>query len=116
MGAAWDQLVRPHLFLTSAPRGIGRDYRVLTLGRGFVDADQRRCADGECRLRVSKDGPPARKAAVVISVLHSWILREEACRRYQLSKEENGFTTYGDYSLRSSRLQQYRCPAARRGR
>jgi Protein of unknown function (DUF1153) len=52
-----------------------------------------------------------RKAAVVIAVSDGRILREEACRRYQLSSEEflaweDSFKTYGNAGLHIARLQQ----------
>jgi Protein of unknown function (DUF1153) len=56
-----------------------------------------------------------RKAAVVIAVSDGRILREEACRRYQLSSEEllaweDAFKTYGNPGLHVARLQQHRRP------
>jgi hypothetical protein len=56
-----------------------------------------------------------RKAAVVIAVSDGRILREEACRRYQLSSEEflaweHAFKTYGNAGLHIARLQQHDRP------
>jgi len=56
-----------------------------------------------------------RKAAVVIAVSDGRILREEACRRYQLSSEEllaweDSFKTYGNAGLYIARLQQHGRP------
>jgi hypothetical protein len=57
----------------------------------------------------------SRKAAVVIAVSDGRILREEACRRYQLSSEEllaweDAFKTHGNPGLYVTRLQQYPRP------
>ncbi|HTV44372.1 MAG TPA: DUF1153 domain-containing protein [Stellaceae bacterium] len=62
-----------------------------------------------------------RKAAVVTAVADGTLTREEACRRYQLTEEEFAswqlaFETHGLPGLRSTRLQQYRSPGARRRR
>lgn len=56
---------------------------------------------------------PRRKAAIVTAVLNCQLTSEEACHRYQLSKEEfvawqNAFETYGYSGLFSTQLQQYR--------
>jgi hypothetical protein len=61
-----------------------------------------------------------RKAAVVTAVAVGVLTREEACRRYQLSKEEflswqQAFTAHGLRGLHSTRLQQYRGYGSRRG-
>jgi transposase-like protein len=61
-----------------------------------------------------------RKAAVVTAVARGLLTREEACRRYQLSEEEflswqQAFEAHGLPGLRSTRLQQYRSTASRRG-
>jgi hypothetical protein len=54
-----------------------------------------------------------RKAAVVAAVHNGGITIEEACRVYQLSKEEllsweHAFETHGLPGLRATRVQQYR--------
>ena len=54
-----------------------------------------------------------RKAAVVAAVRSGGITIEEACRVYQLSKEEllsweRAFENYGLAGLRATRVQQYR--------
>jgi transposase-like protein len=54
-----------------------------------------------------------RKAAVVAAVRNGGITIEEACRVYQLSKEEllsweRAFEIYGLAGLRATRVQQYR--------
>ncbi len=54
-----------------------------------------------------------RKAAVVAAVRSGGITIEEACRVYQLSKEEllsweRAFESHGLAGLRTTRLQQYR--------
>ena len=56
-----------------------------------------------------------RKAAVVIAIRDGRLLREEACRRYQLSREEllareEGFKTDGNAGLYVARLLQHRRP------
>ncbi len=61
-----------------------------------------------------------RKAAVVTAVAEGVLTREEACRRYQLTEEEfvswqQAFEAHGLPGLRSTRLQQYRSSASRRG-
>jgi transposase-like protein len=61
-----------------------------------------------------------RKASVVTAVATGEITREEICRRYQISEEEflswqRAYEGYGLPGLRSTRLQQYRRPAAIRG-
>jgi Protein of unknown function (DUF1153) len=58
----------------------------------------------------------SRKAQVVIAVSHGWLPREEACGRYQLSREElvaweDAFKTHGNPGLRATQIQQYRCPS-----
>jgi hypothetical protein len=57
---------------------------------------------------------PRRKAAVVLAIADGQLLREEACRRYQLSEEEllaweQAFKVFGNLGLHATRLQQYRC-------
>ena len=54
-----------------------------------------------------------RKAAVVVAVRSGWVTLEEACRVYQLSKEEllswdRAFELHGLAGLRVTRSQQYR--------
>ena len=54
-----------------------------------------------------------RKAAVVVAVRSGGITLEEACRLYQLSKEEllswdRAFELHGLAGLRVTRIQQYR--------
>jgi transposase-like protein len=56
-----------------------------------------------------------RKAAVVAAVRSGQITIEEACRVYQLSREEllsweRAFETHGLPGLRATRVQQYRRP------
>jgi hypothetical protein len=53
------------------------------------------------------------KAAVVIAVWDGRLLREEACRRYQLSEEEllaweNAFKVHGISGLQATRLKIFR--------
>ena len=60
-----------------------------------------------------------RKAAVVAAVRTDVITLEEACRRYQLSKEEflawqRAFEVHGLPGLRSTRIQSYRDLHSRR--
>jgi transposase-like protein len=56
-----------------------------------------------------------RKAAVVAAVRSGGLTTEEACRIYQLSKEEllsweRAFELHGLAGLRATRIQQYRAP------
>ena len=60
-----------------------------------------------------------RKAAVVAAVRSGGITIEEACRAYQLSKEEllsweRAFEIHGLAGLRATRVQQYRRPRRER--
>jgi transposase-like protein len=62
-----------------------------------------------------------RKAAVVAAVRSGQITIEEACRIYQLSREEllsweRAFETHGLPGLRATRVQQYRRPRPARPR
>jgi Protein of unknown function (DUF1153) len=108
--------VRPIRSVTSGPRS-----GEVGLSAPQVPRDETLSDESPAQTPLMESLPPPntkrwvvrRKAAVVAAVRSGGITIEEACREYQLSKEEllsweRAFEIHGLPGLRATRVQQYR--------